>query len=290
MRLTQPIKWHGGKRYLARKIVALMPTRCWNPAAPDPADPGWLHYVEPYAGGLSVLLANDPEEISEVVNDLDGRLINFWKCLADPSSFHGFCRRVSVLPLCEEVWEEATFRLGRPCDRPNTICVTCAVAFFICCRQSLAGRMKGFTALTRNRTRRGMNGNVSEWLGAVEGLPAVHQRLRSVAIVGPRPALDVIRREDGPRTLFYLDPPYLHETRATTGEYGPNEMSEGQHGELLDALGSLAGRFLLSGYQSELYDAAAKKAGWNCHQFNLPNHAASGNSKRRMTECVWANF
>jgi hypothetical protein len=31
-------------------------------------------------------------------------------------------------------------------------------------------------------------------------------------------------------------------------------------------------------------------AGWNRHDYDLPNHAASGASKRRMTECVWTNY
>jgi DNA adenine methylase len=62
--VNSPLKWHGGKRYLAKRLVAMMPPH--------------LHYVEPFAGGLSVLLAKDPEGVSEVVNDLDGELSNFW--------------------------------------------------------------------------------------------------------------------------------------------------------------------------------------------------------------------
>ena len=53
-----------------------------------------------------------------------------------------------------------------------------AVAFFVDCRQSRSGLMNGFTSVTRNRTRRRMNGNVSEWLSAIEGLPEVHLRLQ----------------------------------------------------------------------------------------------------------------
>jgi site-specific DNA-adenine methylase len=45
-KLTPPLKWHGGKHYLATKIMALMPPH--------------LHYVEPYAGWLAVLLAKNP--------------------------------------------------------------------------------------------------------------------------------------------------------------------------------------------------------------------------------------
>ncbi len=36
-KLTQPLKWHGGKSYLAKKIIELMPPH--------------LHYVETHFGG-----------------------------------------------------------------------------------------------------------------------------------------------------------------------------------------------------------------------------------------------
>jgi hypothetical protein len=44
--LPSPLKWHGGKHYLAKKIIGLMPPH--------------LHYVEPFAGSLAVLLERDP--------------------------------------------------------------------------------------------------------------------------------------------------------------------------------------------------------------------------------------
>ena len=84
--ITPPLKWHGGKNYLADWIIDLMPRH--------------LHYVEPYGGGLAVLLAKNPFDprhqwgeksfekgISEVVNDLNGELMNFWDVLQDEESF-----------------------------------------------------------------------------------------------------------------------------------------------------------------------------------------------------------
>lgn len=281
-----PLKWHspGGKAYLAQRIVALMPPRCKNPNKPDPDDKGYVHFCEPYAGGLSVLLANDPEGISEVANDLNGELTNFWCVLQSESSFGRFVRRVQATPFSEAEYHEAgVASVCRDNDPAEA-----AWSFFVRCRQSLAGRMKGFTGVTRTRTRRGMNNEVSAWLSAVEGLPAVHERLKRVLILN-RDALEVIRKEDGPRTLFYLDPPYLHSTRATTGEYA-HEMDETQHAELLSALAVLKGRFLLSGYRSDLYDAAAAASGWRRTDIDIANHAAGGASKRRMVECVWRNF
>jgi DNA adenine methylase len=284
--LTAPLKWHGGKSYLADKIVRLMPPRCKNPNAPVADDPGWLHYVEPFFGGGAVLFANDPEGISEVANDLNGALTNFWRALQEDYSFRLFERAVASTPFSEEEWLKAS-QFEQDSQWRETRWKQ-AARFFVHCRQSLSGRMDAFAAISRTRARRGMNEQVSAWLNVIEGLPAVHARLKRVLILN-KPALDVIHSEDGPRTLFYLDPPYLHETRATTGEY-EHEMSKEDHCRLLDALGGIKGRFLLSGYDNVHYDLAMKLYGWNRHDFDLPNNAAGGKNKRRMTECLWCNY
>ena len=102
-----------------------------------------------------------------------------------------------------------------------------------------------------------------------------------------RNALDVIRQQDGPRTLFYLDPPYLHSTRASTGNY-VHEMDEKAHEKMLSTIVGCEGAVMLSGYPNELYDQ--RLVGWNRHDFRIDNKAAGGKSKRVMTESVWCNF
>src|SRR5690348_2227431 len=67
----------------------------------------------------------------------------------------------------------------------------------------------------------------------MEGLPAIHARLRRVAMESGD-ALDLIPREDGPGTLFYCDPPYLPSTRQARDVYA-HEMSENEHRRLLDS-------------------------------------------------------
>jgi DNA adenine methylase len=268
-RIPNPLKWHGGKYYLAPKIVELMPPH--------------LHYVEPFAGGLSVLLSKDPAGISEVVNDLNGELTNFWRVLQNEESFSRFQRIVTAVPFSEVEWVGA--RTNRQCADQ----VQRAVNFFVFCRQSHSGRMRTFATLTRNRTRRNMNEQASAWMTAVDGLPEVHERLRRVVVLN-RSAADVIQEQAGPNTLFYLDPPYVHETRATTNEYGDHEMSGEAHEELLQVIRSSEGKFMISMYRHGLYDALVTKDGWRRVDFDLPNNAASGNTKRRMTECVWMNF
>ncbi len=266
-RLSPPLKWHGGKHYLASRIVALMPEH--------------THYVEPFAGGLSVLLAKPPEGISEVVNDLHGDLMNFWSVLQHEALFPEFVRQCQATPFSEGMW-------GRALDglRDYTSTVGRAWAFFVLCRQSLAGRLDTFAPLSRTRTRRGMNEQAAAWLSAVEGLAAVHARLKRVAILN-RPALDVIRQQDGPDTLFYCDPPYLHQTRSATDTY-THEMSEADHRQLLAVLLRCQGKVMLSGYPSPLYDEIL--SGWMRHPFDLPNNAAGGAVKARKTEVLWCNF
>jgi hypothetical protein len=58
----------------------------------------------------------------------------------------------------------------------------------------------------------------------------------------------------------------------------------------LETLATIQGQFMLSGYPNHLYDKFAGEHGWRWVDFDLPNNAAGGRSKRRMTERVWANF
>ncbi len=268
-KVANPLKWHGGKYYLASKIVALMPPH--------------IHYVEPFAGGLSVLLAKDPENVSEVVNDLNADLTNFWDVLKSQNTFSALHRILQATPFSEVEWDRAAARLTaeNPVDR--------AAAFFVLCRQSMSGRMTSFAPLTRNRTRRAMNEQASAWAGAVDGLAQVHARLRRVAILN-QPAVKVIKTQDGPNTLFYLDPPYVHATRATTHEYGACEMSTAQHEELIRSVVSVSGRVMISMYHHPLYDDLVASRQWRVAEFDLPNNSAAGAEKRRMTECVYMNF
>ena len=262
-----PLKWHGGKFYLADKIISIMPKH--------------VHYVEPYFGGGQVLFRKDPEGVSEVINDINGDLMNFWYVLSNKSMAESMIQRLVVTPFSERLFEEVLVSRERgPVGR--------AIAFFIKYRQSRQGLGKDFATLSRNRTRRGMNEQVSSWLTAVEGLPEAHERLQRVVVLN-RDALDVIKSQDGPNTLFYLDPPYLHDTRTATNAY-KFEMAREDHLALLALLKNVKGKFILSGYPSILYDGVAKLRGWSRIEIQIDNKASSDKVKEIKTECLWTNF
>lgn len=262
--LVQPLKWHGGKFYLAERIISLMPEH--------------THYVEPFFGGGSVLLGKSPDGVSEVVNDVHRELTNFWRVLQSEVDFERFKRIVEAMPFSQVEWDDS--------QQPSEDPICSAVRFFVRCRQSRAGKLDSFATLSRNRTRRRMNEQASAWMTSVEGLPAVSQRLRRVVVLC-QDATKVIGSQDGPATLFYLDPPYVHETRVTTADYD-HEMTTEQHVRLLEAIDACQGKVLLSGYPNRLYDQ--RLSNWNVVDIPIDNKASSAKTKPRMVERIWMNF
>lgn len=267
---SQPLKWHGGKYYLANKIIEAFPKH--------------THYVEPYFGGGSVFFAKPMRLIdghSEIINDIHSELTNFWTVLRDDDMFEKFGRLVDATPFSKVVWSDAMqAKITDPIER--------AWAFFVRYRQSRQGLGDDFATMSRSRTRRGMNEQVSSWLSAIEGLPEVHARLKRVVIFNEN-AVELIEREDSMDTFYYLDPPYLHATRIAKNSY-EHEMTFEQHEELLTAIGRLRGKFLLSGYPSSLYDGFATKHGWSRIDIEIDNKASSLKVKPIKTECLWRNY
>lgn len=274
MAASSPIKRHGGKAYLASKIRALFPPH--------------TRYCEAFFGSGAVLFSGDGEGVAEYANDLDYELTNFWRILGNVERFPRFCRIAQTVPFSSVEFKDAKTPIIIDGEDIRSE-INGAVAFFVRNRQSRQALGKDFATPT-SRLRRGMNEQVSAWLSAVDGLPKFHARLRRVEI-RCQDALEFIRELDSPETLFYLDPPYLQETRAKgANEYGKYEMTCNQHIELLDLLRGIKGKFVLSGYPSTPYNDVARAAGWRHVDFAIDNKASSAKAKEKKTERVWMNY
>jgi len=287
--MENPLKYPGGKSYLTDWIIKLMPPRCKNPNRPAEDDPGWLAYVEPYFGGGQVLFAQDPEGISEVICDKNEEVVNLWRVLKYEDTFERFARMIEAVPFSGVDWEEAK-RIVESEDSILYDSVPRAVFFFTYVRQSFSGCMTTFTPITRMRTRRGMNAEASAWWSSIDGLEQVRNRLGRVTILPAQKATDVMRSQDGPRTLFYLDPPYLHSTREAGNMYKRFEMSDDDHRVLVSVCNEMKGKIMLSGYWSSLYDTFLTAPKWTCHKCEIDNKASKAKKKDAETECLWCNF
>ncbi len=262
-KLRPPVKWHGGKYYLAPQIVERLPEH--------------HTYVEPFGGAASVLLNKEPSEI-EVYNDLDERVTRLFRVLRTRGD--EFAKLLALTPYSEVEFRDAAETVTDELEQ--------ARRDFVRWRLSLGGRGKNFS-FTLHRVRRHMADVVSGYLSMIdEQLPPIIDRLRTVQIIS-RPAIEVIETWDSPDTVIYCDPPYVHETRSPGSRdvYGV-EMSEADHRELAAALNNCNSRVLLSGYPSELYEELY--AGWHRDDFDIANHAAGAKKKSREVECLWRNF
>src|SRR3990167_451120 len=177
--LRSPIPWFGGKGKFVNKLL--------------PCIPSHKIYCEVFGGGASLLFAKFPSQ-NEIYNDIDGRLINFYRILRDPIKF------------------KKLFKL----------------------------------------------------------LPQIHKRLIRVSIENDD-FRKILWRYDTPNTFFYLDPPYVMNTRKSGGyKY---EMANNDHQELIEILLDIKGKVLLSGYNSNMY-IPLEAAGWIRKDYQTVCHAA----------------
>ena len=116
-------------------------------------------------------------------------------------------------------------------------------------------------------------------------MPEIADRLLRVQIEN-RPANDVLRLYDSADTLFYCDPPYIHETRGDSKAYG-YEMTDQQHRELAKVLNTVKGMVAISNYRCSLMDELYPAPRWR--KIVGPartNHATKGTR----VEVLWVNL
>jgi DNA adenine methylase len=235
--------------------------------------------VKPYGGSAAVLINRDPSPI-ETYNDMDGEVANFFRVLRDQKE--KLVEAIGLTPFSREEFERAIFE---PVEDFSDL--ERARRFYIRARQVRTGLAQkassGRWAHCRLTSRAGMAGAVSRWLGAVEDLPSIAQRLLRVQIEHDK-AVDVIQRYDSPDTLFYCDPPYPHASRGDDNAY-QYEMSDDEHRELAQVLHKVEGKVALSGYYCDLLRDLY--GDWNT--IEGPTKLVHSVKKAR-TEVLWVNY
>lgn len=232
-------------------------------------------YVEPYAGGASVLLRK-PKSPVEVYNDLDGQIVNVFRVLRDPARARELLRQLRLTPYSRTEYDESWIVADDPIEQARRTLV----------RSAMGHGTTAATAAYRTGWRN-YHGDqrhatpAADWDSLPAALETAIARLREVLIEN-RPALAVIAEYDAPDAVFYVDPPYVastrHERYATLAYR--HEMTEDEHAELARALCAIKGIAIVSGYHSALYDELY--AGWECVE-----RRARADSGGHRTEALW---
>jgi DNA adenine methylase len=259
--------WYGGKFSHLDWLLPLLPI-C-------------PYYCEPFAGSAAVLLNRIPSSV-ETYNDIDGELANFFRVLRDNSD--ELVRVIALTPFSREEYFTAIYG-----NMENMSPVERARRFYIRARQTRTGLAQtaslGRWANCKNTSRSGMSGVVSRWLGGVDALDAIANRLLRVQIEN-RPAVDVIALYDAPETLFYCDPPYLHATRGDSNAYA-YEMDEAQHRDFAEVINNCKGLAAVSGYDHPIMDELFEKRKWiKSFEEVKPIHS----TKDMRQEVLWTNY
>jgi DNA adenine methylase len=229
-------RWYGGKYGQLDWLLPLLPK---------------THiFCEAFAGSAVVLLNREPSPV-EVLNDIDGDIINFFRVLRDRPD--ELIEKLYLTPFSREEFRRAIEAKNDGSLDP----VERARLFFVRAEQVRIGLEQTATlgrwAWCKYTSRSGMAGAVSRWTNRILALWAVAERLRRVQIENDD-AFNVIKKYDTKDTLFYLDPPYPHEVRGDPRAYG-FEMSEADHKRLAELLHSVKGRVALSGYKGPLLES-----------------------------------
>lgn len=259
------LRWHGGKWLLAPWIIRHFPEH--------------RVYVEPFGGAASVLLRK-PRSYAEVYNDLDGDVVNLFRVLRDPPAAERLVDIVRKTPFARDEFRGAYDISEDPVEEARRLIVRSFMGF----------GSDGFNREVRTGFRAASNRSgttpAHDWVNYPDSLRSVVNRFSGV-VVENKDAAAVLKQQDGPKTLHYVDPPYVPSTRSdksrkTGGKYHAyrHEMDDEDHAALLALLGTLEGTVVLSGYPSPMYEDALR--GWR-----RVEKAALADGALKRTEVLW---
>ena len=257
--------WYGGKYSHLDWLLPLLPKT--------------THFCDVFGGSAAVLINRIPSPV-ETYNDLDSELVTFFRVLRNQKD--ALIEAIGLTPFSRE-------ELATACAKPTEDLTDLERArrFFVRARQVRTGLAQtasaGRWAHCLLTSRAGMAGAVSRWLGSIEDLSAIAQRLLRVQIENA-PALEILERYDSSETLFYCDPPYVHDTRGDSNAYR-YEMTDSDHRDLARVLSRVKGKVALSGYHCPLYDELYS-SWWRIEADSKLCHSV----KEKRTEILWLNY
>ena len=244
--MIAPIQYFGGKGKLAAKLIPLIPyTKL---------------YCEPFFGAGSIFFRRRQSPI-EVVNDLDGGVINLMRVLQSKEAMERLQYKLAFTLYSRSEFAKAieVSRNGEEYDEVDK-----AWATYVLHNQGMNGNSNGIRTTVGRWSKVltvyhfNMAATVSRWWTRFELLPAWHRRL-AVAQIDNRCALEVIKYWDTKDTTFYLDPSYIQSTRKSGGY--KHEQNDDFHVKLIDLILGCQGAVVISGYKHEIYNRLSV-SGW----------------------------
>lgn len=252
------IRYFGGKWILAPWIISRFPPH--------------KVYVEPFGGAASVLMRK-PRSYAEVYNDICGDVVNLFRILQDPHSANVLERKLRLTPFARDEFDLAYEPSSDPLEQARRLIIRAYMGF---------GSDGHTTAVSKTGFRANSNRSgttpAHDWANFPDCIQSFTERLKGV-VIESRDAKQIMSQQDGPETLHFVDPPYVHDTRDVKHRYN-FELTNQEHEELCEFLQSLKGMVVLCGYENKIYESL----GW---AKEAKESFADGAKKRK--EIIWMN-
>lgn len=258
--MKPPLSYYGGKQNLISEILPLIPKH--------------NQYVEPFVGGAALFFAKEASD-NEVINDFDGRLINFYEVLQN--DFESLQSKIQQT-LHSEFYHKKAKKILKP-FKENGDKLENAWAYWVATQMSFTFKLFGGFAFDNGERCAPLTNNKRESFTNV-----FHERIKNCEIFN-RDAIEVIKLKDDTNTFLYLDPPYAE---SNCGQY--DDLKEVYY-RLLNVLPSLKSKWLMSSYPSQQLTTLRKEYNWFSKDINQ-NLSVSGklNKGKRKTECLTWNY
>ena len=257
--MKTPITYYGGKQKMVTTILPLFPNH--------------KLYCEPFCGGAAIFFSK-PISKREVLNDLNGDVVNFYKVLK--TEFALLRLLVVSTPHSRKVHREAEYIMKNPEIFSE---VRRAWAFWVQTNMSFSSKIFSGYAYERKSDK------TVKWLLNKKLVFNKHlsKRLDMVDLECNN-ALKVIASRDSIDTFFYIDPPYFN---SNCGHY--KGYTEQDFKELLMLLSQIKGKFLLSSYPSDVLTSFTKKHKWNTKSI-VKKVTVTQLTKKLKTEVLTSNY
>ena len=220
-----------------------------------------------------------PRSYAEVINDLDGEVINVFRVLRNRRQAAELERQIRLTPWSRNEFWSAYDPSEDPIEQARRTIVRVFMAF------GTTGRHKNRSGF-RAAPYRLSNSGVRDWMNYPDALRSFVERLQGVTIE-ERPAVEIILQQDSRETLFYCDPPYPLSTRTAVQWPSHNDrayvhdMTDNEHRELAEVLRSIKGMAIISGYPCDLYDIELYP------DWRRVEKAAIADGAKKRTEVLW---
>lgn len=230
-------------------------------------------YVEPFAGSCAVFFNKEPSGC-EVINDLDGDIVNFFRVLREiPEELK---RAVELTPFSRAEYDLAFESCDDPLER--------ARRFLVIANQGI-GSKRATKSGWQCYLSPNPGGCPVKWSSIIDVIPQAAARLRGTTTnlvhIENKDAFEIIEKANRPDVLIYADPPYVRKARKSGALY-KNEMVDEQHVRLLMLLKASKAKVILSGYENNIYDRELQ--GWRKDTVPVRNTVGTA------IETIWMNY